>query len=79
MSAEISTRAAGLPQVTLLAGWGHWDVTHFPCGGCFRRFAADTAAEIIVRDVMPGHHKCLLPDGRTVVIKTQAVREGGAT
>lgn len=24
-------------RATILAGWGYWDVTHYPHGGCFRR------------------------------------------
>ena len=31
---------------TLKKGWGYWDVTHYPFGGCFRRAMADTPCEV---------------------------------
>jgi hypothetical protein len=33
-------------NATLLQGWGYWDTTHYPYGGCFRRAEADTTVTV---------------------------------
>lgn len=33
--------------VTLKKGWGYWDVTSFPYGGCFRRASENMTGRVI--------------------------------
>jgi hypothetical protein len=34
-------------KATLLQGWGYWDTTNYPYGGCFRRVEADTPVTVL--------------------------------
>jgi hypothetical protein len=31
----------------ILAGWGYWDITHYPYGGCFRRTYQATPCRVL--------------------------------
>ena len=48
----IETTATGAGEtaaqfVKLKKGWGYWDVTSFPHGGCFRRASEDRTGKVV--------------------------------
>lgn len=56
-----------LKQITVATakkGWGYWDVTHYPYGGCFRRFTEDTPVRVIECANQRHESKVELPDKR---------------
>jgi hypothetical protein len=63
-------------RATLLSGWGYWDTTNYPYGGCFRRATEDTVVTVLG----PGgkfptrERKIRFADGRTAVAETRALR-----
>jgi hypothetical protein len=56
--------------VKLKAGWGYWDVSQYPRGGCFRRLTEDTELTIDTEHRSELYGK--LPDGRRVCITGRA-------
>lgn len=58
-------------QATLLEGWGYWDVTNYPYGGCFRRAAEDTPVTVIEKH--PKGLKIQFADGRKGVADVRAL------
>jgi integrase len=40
------SRAINNPIRTLRAGWGYWDLSQYPRGGCFRRLTEDTSLAV---------------------------------
>ena len=55
----------GQRHATILSGWGYWDITHYPHGGCFRRAYKDIP--------------CLVPLGDPVKLAHGSPREFRAT
>ena len=62
------------PQATLLKGWGYWDTTDYPYGGCFRRTTKDTPV-IVLDKPGPKRHELFIEftDGRTGACQTRAL------
>jgi hypothetical protein len=56
--------------VTVGAGWGYWDLSQYPRGGCFRRLTEDTT--LVVETVHQGELYDKLPDGRRICITARA-------
>jgi hypothetical protein len=56
--------------VTVGAGWGYWDLTQYPRGGCFRRLTEDTA--LVVDTEHQGELYGKLPDGSRICIQGRA-------
>ena len=56
--------------VKLQSGWGYWDLTNYPRGGCFRRLTAD--AELTIDTEHQGELYGKLPDGRRICITGRA-------
>ena len=52
--------------VTIHKGWGYWDLTNYPRGGCFRRLTEDTTLTIDTEH--KGEFYGKLPDGRRICI-----------
>ena len=63
-------------KAVLLSGWGYWDTTHYPYGGCFRRAAADETVTVLG----PGgkrpaqERKIQFADGRVGVAELRALK-----
>jgi len=51
-------------EATLKAGYGYWDVTVYPYGGCFKRAAADTQVTVIDEPGGKYGYKVRFADGR---------------
>jgi hypothetical protein len=62
-------------QITLTAGWGYWDITHYPYGGNFKRLVADTAVTVIERYDKRHETKVRFTDGSVGVITNRAIQE----
>ena len=56
--------------VTVREGWGYWDLTHYPSGGCLRRSTEDTTLAVDTEHA--GELHCRLPDGRRICIQARA-------
>lgn len=56
--------------VTLEPGWGYWDLTNFPRGGCFRRLTQSTTLEVDADH--GGEFYGKLPDGRRICVTKRA-------
>lgn len=63
-------------KAVLLSGWGYWDTTNYPYGGCFRRAGEDTPVTVLG----PGgkfptrERKIRFADGRVGVAEMRAMR-----
>lgn len=63
-----------MDQPAILAkGWGYWDVTHYPYGGCFRRAVEDTPVLIIGPGMKADDSEVCFPDGRKGYVRKQAL------
>lgn len=60
-------------MVTLKKGWGYWDTTNYPYGGCFKRAAQDETVEIVARNVIRCEHRIKFADGRIGVVDARAL------
>lgn len=61
-------------NATLLKGWGYWDVTQYPYGGCFRRPNEDTPVTIIEGQGKYADEKRVrFADGREGIVKSGAL------
>lgn len=60
----------------LLKGYGYYDITAYPYGGCFRRVAEDTPVEIIEgkRGQHPDEVQARMGD-RTIVVRRAYIRD----
>lgn len=60
---------------TLKAGWGYWDTTYYPYGGCFRRASEDTQVVVIEKagKYPERERKVKFADGRTGVVELRAM------
>jgi hypothetical protein len=56
--------------VIVRSGWGYWDLSQYPRGGCFRRLVEDTT--LAVDTVHQGELYGKLPDGRRICITARA-------
>lgn len=59
-------------QAVVRQGWGYWDVTSYPYGGCFKR----ASSAFIVTVTGPGQHPnevSATVAGRKLVISTEAL------
>ena len=71
LTTEVIHPVSAERKVTLTEGWGYWDVTSYPRGGCFRRLTEDT--ELTVTAEVKGELWGTLPDGRRICITNRAV------
>jgi hypothetical protein len=55
-------------------GWGYWDVTHYPRGGCFRRASTNMPVEI-TGEAARGETPVITADGTRIVVTTRALQE----
>jgi hypothetical protein len=58
--------------VTLKKGWGYWDITIYPHGGCFRRATENLTGRVVSGPAVlyAGHGKevsVIFEDGRSAV------------
>jgi len=60
----------------LKSGWGYYDVTDYPFGGCFRRASQDTCVEVIGDAHRPDQQRIQFPDGRLAVAPLAALNIG---
>jgi hypothetical protein len=62
-------------EAVAASGWGYWDVTSYPYGGCFRRLAANTAVVVTGEAVMKSgrEYSVTFADGRKGWIAVRAV------
>lgn len=62
-------------QRIIPAGWGYWDITYYPYGGCFRR--ASKQLHVVVTERGIGKHKdesrVIFTDGRVGVVKSSCL------
>jgi len=59
----------------LKAGYGYWDVTSFPYGGCFRRAAQNTPVEVTEDMGIKYGYKAKL-NGADIISKYDSFMEG---
>jgi hypothetical protein len=64
------SRAINNPVRTIRKGWGYWDLSQYPRGGCIRRLTEDTA--LAVDTSHAGELYGRLPDGRRICITERA-------
>lgn len=57
--------------VTIKSGWGYWDVTQYPRGGCFRRLDADRSLRVDTECL--GEVYGTLADNRRICIDKRAL------
>ena len=64
-------------QAILKKGWGYWDITHYPYGGCFKRATENTIVSIVGKagKYPEQEREILFPDGRRAVAKLEAMEE----
>lgn len=65
-------------EVTIRSGYGYWDLTHYPWGGCFKRAVGrmpGTVAEVVDRYASGAPRKLVvtLADGRKVGVTADAL------
>jgi hypothetical protein len=61
-------------KVTFAKGYGYWDVTKYPYGGDFKRFVDNESGKVIAGTVKyPYETRVALDDGRTIVVKNDAI------
>jgi hypothetical protein len=66
-------------EVRIGKGWGYWDLTNYPRGGCFGRLTEDTTLTVDAEHAGELYGK--LPDGRRICIQGRAclpMMEGSA-
>lgn len=67
-------KGINMTTATLLKGWGYWDTTHYPYGGCFKRSTEDTQVEVRDGSCKPGETCVRFSDGRTAVADNRALK-----
>ena len=62
--------------MTFKKGYGYWDLTKYPYGGDFKRFADNTTGEEIKGTVNTGSEiRVKLNDGRIIITDIAAINE----
>lgn len=63
-------------KATLLQGWGYWDTTNYPYGGCFRRCVADTTVSVgkPAGKYPTRERQIIFADGRVGVAELRSLR-----
>lgn len=60
-------------NATMLKGWGYWDTTHYPRGGCFKRSTEDVRCTITGK---AGHEiTVVFGDGRKACCDPRGIRK----
>jgi len=58
-------------------GFGYWDTTHYPYGGCFRRASENTPLIVEITDTFTHkgnqESRVKLADGSTAVVRSSAI------
>jgi len=61
-------------MLAIKKGWGYWDVSFYPRGGCFRR-ATENLCVAEVLGTWEDEKRVRLIDGRNAMVKTCALIE----